>query len=153
MKRIIMGALILLLAQASNATMYKLSDKVEEFGKWQILKTIDPMTDKASCMGVYDKNSDIQISKYMFLISMNRKGGVKYITNRIDEGDVKVSEATQTERLNDYVVFEDEAFYPLLESKRFRVKIDTVLNKEVMFDFDMEGFKKAVDYLRQPECN
>ncbi|TXH66746.1 MAG: hypothetical protein E6Q83_19780 [Thiothrix sp.] len=153
MKRIITGALIFLLTSTSNATMYRLSDKVEEFGKWQILKTVDPMTDKASCMGIYDKNLDIQIDKYSFLISMNKKGGVKYITNRIDEGDVKINEATQTERLNDYAVFEDEAFYPLLESKRFRVKIDTVLKKEVMFDFDMDGFKKAVDYLRQPECN
>lgn len=154
MKRIITGLLLASFAITANATTITMADKVKDFNKWSMLKVKDSLTDKVSCIGVYEDNLNVQLYKDMLTI-INEVGGVKYITSRIDDGKVSVEEASRLERKVDAAIFNSSVFSSILEGKRLRVRIDPIasLAEEKDFDFDMTGAKEAVEYIKSSECN
>lgn len=110
--------------------------------KWEVRRSIDTMTDKVSCTGIYDSDYGVQLSDDTLFIRI--QGGVSGVTLRFgDQPADKLRLPTQIEKKMSTVVIDGSQFNRLLGSNRLRLQAITVLDRVVEKDLDLTGLLAA----------
>jgi hypothetical protein len=116
-------------------------------GDWSVLRTVDQMTDKTSCTGIYKSDYGIQLTDDELYIKV--RGGIKGVVLRFgDQPAEKMRLATKSEQNISSIDVEGSAFEKLLGSSRLRAQVLTVLGNVVDFDVDLNGLPAAVENIR-----
>jgi len=127
---------------------------VAKVGKWSVRVTVDSMTDSKSCTGLYNDKFDVQLNDGHLYVSLRGRGGVSGIVLRFDEEPAKpLRLPTEMEKRIDIVDIEGEDFQKILESKRLRVRVLTVLNSLVDEDISLGELKETLAVISGPKCN
>jgi hypothetical protein len=122
-----------------------LNDDKEVFksGNWKVLRSNDPMTDKAVCTGIYKDRYAIQLSETALYIRVS--GGIESIKLRFDGAEPQsLKPAREIEKKIRSIVIEGSDFTQLKSSSRFRVQIGTLVSGVVDEDIDLNGFNEAL---------
>ena len=139
------------LARAKDA---KPDPSISKIGNWSIHLSIDPMTDSKSCTGLYNGKFDVQLNEGHLYISLRGRGGVSGIVLRFDDEPARpLRLPTEMEKRIDIVDIEGEDFQKLLDSKRLRVQVLTVLNSLVDEDISLVNLKEALTVISGPKCS
>jgi hypothetical protein len=119
---------------------------------WAVQADVDPMTDKKRCVAVYLKRPRIQASTDDFFIDMKGRGGVAMYRVRVDDRPADdVRNATSDEKELDVLML--RYYFPeLYAGKRLRVQIHALLNNVEEEDVDLNGFRHAVDFMKEKGC-
>jgi hypothetical protein len=119
---------------------------------WAVRADVDPMTDKKRCFAVYVKRPRIQASIDDFFIDMKGRGGVAMYRVRIDDRPADdARSATSDEKELDVLML--RYYLPeLYAGKRLRVQIHALLNNIEEEDVDLNGFRNAVDFMKEIGC-
>jgi len=149
------AAFVLFSAPASMIVAQDLgkAERVHSPGNWIVLRTKDPMTDKASCVAIYRGNYGVQLTDKSFYISYRRRGGVSSYRVRFDDGPAsQMLLASDTERQISAIGLSPAEFRLLLAAKRLRVSTFTALGTVVDDDLDLEGIAEAHAFLGSGQC-
>jgi hypothetical protein len=123
-------------------------------GKWSVSRSLDKMTDKPSCTGIYEDDWKTQLSGSGFYINYRGRGGVKAVTLRFgEEPALPLRSATAAERSISAVIIRGEDFDTLLHSSRLRAQVFTVLDHIVVEDVDLSDIGGAYKVITDdPRC-
>lgn len=133
----------------ASAPVAKREGIVFKSGAWQVIKKIDPMTDKATCTSLYRGEWKIQGAADSMYVSYQGRGGIKAYTLRVDEDPAdKMRLASDTEKKLRFADLQ-HSFARIYNSTRVRLQTITVLDSILTDDIDMQGFKAATDYVQQ----
>lgn len=107
------------------------------------------MTDKKVCTAIHKGDWKIQGSAQELFISMKGRGGVRGYTVRIDDATAKSLQlATDSEKAISAVNL-TPYFDEIYGATRLRVQINSLISGIVVEDIDLNGFKEAIDFIRQ----
>lgn len=116
-------------------------------GSWSVVRTIDAMSDKTDCTGIYKGDRSIQLTDDTLFISV--AGGLEGITVRYGEQPAeRLRLATDIEKRIRAVSISGNGFQKLLGSERLRVQVSTMVRGIKTFDLDLSGLNAAVDNIR-----
>jgi len=118
-------------------------------GDWSIRQSSDSMTDKKSCVALYKDRFDVQISANSFSISFRGKGGVKFITYRLDENQPINRLPTEIEKDLSVLFFEGSEFQKVISAKRIRVQILSVLDRIIDEDIDLKDVEELIPIITE----
>lgn len=120
------------------------------FHGWEVRTSINPMTDKKTCVALMRGNSRIQASPNMLAISFQKKGGVRGYEYRLDDGPVSVPQvATTTEMKIGAVMLKEPIFTEVLSSQRLRIQVIPIVGTGLQFeDINTKGLADAVKHMR-----
>lgn len=137
----------ILIGAAATAGTLAGAPVVFRSGEWSVLRTIDQMTDKTSCTGIYKDEYSIQLTDDELYVKV--RGGVKGVILRFgDQPAEKLRLATKSEETISSIDIEGNEFTKLLGSTRLRMQVMTVLRTVVDFDIDLTGMAAAVENIR-----
>jgi hypothetical protein len=126
---------------------------VAKYGKWSVRRTLDPMTDKASCTGLYENRFDIQLSEDVCFIGERGKGGVQAITLRFDDQPARPMQlANDTEKDVGAIGVRGDDFQELLTANRLRYQIPLMIGGLDNGDLDLNGLAAAHQVITGPKC-
>lgn len=126
-----------------QAQSLKDAQPVFKSGNWTILRSIDPMTDKINCTGIYKSNYGVQLVSDTLYI--NVRGGIKSITLRFGENPAQpLRLAQEIEKAADAVVIDGNDFSQTLQTNRLRVRVLTLVRGVLTEDLDTTGIQAAV---------
>ena len=115
-------------------------------GKWSVLRTVDSMTDKTDCTGIYDGDYNVQLVKDRLFLRV--KGGPQTFRYRFDEEPpVATKFVSDAERRIDLLQIEGEDFQRLLRAHRLRYSVYNLLNRTVEGDMTLAGVAEAVQHI------
>jgi hypothetical protein len=117
-------------------------------GSWHVNKKRDAMTDKMDCTALYQGAWKIQGDASTFYVGLKGRGGVSAYKLRIDDdAPDSLKLASDVERRISAADL-TYSFGRILNAKRVRIQVQTILDTIVVEDIDMTGFKEAVDYIK-----
>ena len=123
-------------------------------GEWSVRRGKDSMTDKPSCTGLFRNRYDIQLNEKAFFLSLKGRGGVDVYTLRFDdEPPLEMRGASDIEKSMGTMVLSGADFNKLLDAKRLRVRVSTILDSIVEEDINLTGLKEAEQYIASSECH
>lgn len=123
-------------------------------GNWTIMRSLDAMTDKQSCVAIYKDDPTIQLTDDSFAIGMRGKGGVSSYYLRINDQPAQgLSLASRLEKDVSAMLIEGARFQEIAQANRVRVRVLTILSTTTDFDIDMAGFAEVQPILAGAECN
>ena len=100
------------------------------------------MTDKVSCTGVHKTGPKVQLSDDGFYVSV--QGGVKGVKVRYDDNPAEgMRLGTDMEKKIGAVMFTGGDFQKVLQSKRVRLQVMTILDRVSESDLDITGIVDA----------
>jgi hypothetical protein len=136
--------LAVLLPSASLANL-STAPIVFESGNWTVRRTIDTMTDKASCTGIYNNNFRIQLTEKELYIVV--RGSLQAYKFRFDDRPPSnmILADDMEKRLNTIIIRAN--FKKALGSNRLRVSASTYSSSED-FDIDLTGMADAVETIK-----
>ncbi len=112
------------------------------------------MTDKPSCTGLFRNRYDIQLNENAFFLSLKGRGGVDVYTLRFDdEPPLEMRGASDIEKSMGTMVLSGADFNKLLDAKRLRVRVSTILDSIVEEDINLTGLKEAEQYIASSQCH
>jgi hypothetical protein len=145
----LLGGLFLVLPGFADAPKHK---EVFRSGEWVVMESMNPMTDKASCVALHNGNWKIQANPGKFFISLRGRGGVEgYVLRFGDAPAEEVRLANDSEKKLSSIIIEKE-FDRLLASDRLRVQVLTILQNTVFEDIGLNGFKASVEHMKEKSC-
>lgn len=111
------------------------------------------MTDKTICIGLYKDREDIQLSEDHLWINLRGRGGVSLVTLRFDDNPAKLPRlASDMEQRVSAVKISGSEFQELLQSRRLRAQVLTILDTIVEEDIDLTGLNEAFAVIQSPQC-
>lgn len=118
---------------------------VFESGNWTVRRTIDAMTDKASCTGIYNNNLRIQLTERELFISV--RGSLRAYKFRFDDRPASnLILADDMEKRLDTIIIRAN-FKKALGSSRLRVNASTYSSSKD-YDLDLTGIADAVENIK-----
>lgn len=148
MKKIALVAL--LLASATTLTFgqgLKSAPTVFTSGKWKVVRTTDPMTDKPDCTGIFENNYSTQLTESALYIGV--RGGISSIKYRFDEEEPQgVRLPTDIEKRADTAILEGSDFGRALRSTRLRVQFLTLVRGVQVVDIDTTNMMDALENIK-----
>lgn len=138
---------IFLLAFSGFASAQSLgqSPTIGTFGNWRVVRSVNQMTDKATCTGLLQASAEfdsVQLSQDSLYIKI--RGGLQGVTLRFDEQQPrKMRLATKTEKAIRSIEIMDEEFNAVQESTRLRFSVLTLVAGIVEGSLDVTGIKDA----------
>jgi hypothetical protein len=111
-------------------------------GNWSVLRDVDAMTDKISCIGIYKKDSSIQLGAADLFISI--AGGIESVKLRFgDEPAQPMRLVSKSEKDIRAVDIEGADFDAVLRAKRIRYVVLTLVAGIKEGDLDLAGIQQA----------
>lgn len=112
-------------------------------GNWKVLRSLDAMTDKVQCTGIYKENYSIQLAQDELYVSVS--GGIQGVTLRFDEqSPLSMRLATKMEKEIRSVIISGTEFTQLTQSKRLRLQVSTLVSGLHNDDLDLTGLNEAL---------
>jgi hypothetical protein len=135
-------------AAAAPTTKALKEGEVFKAGSWHVAQKLDAMTDKKSCTALYQGAWTIQGTTDTLYVSLSGRGGVKAYWLRID--DEPADELRLASDIERKISAADlgHSFNRIINSKRVRLQVSTILSTLLVEDINMAGFKEAVDYMK-----
>lgn len=125
----------------------------QPIGPWQVVRTVDAMTDARRCMAIYNGHYDVQLTAESLAINYRGRGGVSSYRYRLDDAPAAELElATRIEREISAIVIRGNRYQAMLGAHRVRVQALTVLDSSVLDDIDMSRSAEVITVLTGPEC-
>lgn len=116
-------------------------------GAWSVHKSVDAMTDKVSCTGIYKKQYGIQLTDNA--LYLNVRGGVRGVTLRFGNQKAQGQRlATEMEKSIGSVIIKDGEFKKVLGSDRLRSQVLTYLDTLDNKDINLTGAPVVVQFIR-----
>lgn len=143
---------ILVLLQATHlpgahAQGFRNSTVTLQAGDWQVFRTPDPMSDKASCTGIYRGNFRVQLVEHKLYLGVI--GGIESVTLRFgDQPAQDLRLPTQLERGVRAVIIEGAEFAALQSAPRLRYRVGTLINGLVDGDIDLTALPRVLEHIR-----
>lgn len=116
---------------------------------WTVYRNIDGMTDKLSCVAIHKMNWIIQANQDVMYINMRGRGGVSAYKIRLDSA--KPSNLLIAKGGSSVITLKNE-FPAILQSKRLRLEILTILDRVLLEDISLSGLQEAVNYMKTNDC-
>jgi hypothetical protein len=141
-------------ALISGAQGQGLGKKVGQQGGWTIYRSQDAMTDQISCVATYKKDLSVQLSTDNLGFNLNGKGGVSGYTYRLD--DTPATEMLLPSKIEGQagvVILGKEKFSQVMQAKRLRMQVLTVLSSMVNYDIDLKESAAVIAFLGGPKCS
>lgn len=115
---------------------------------WTVNEKNDAMTDRKSCTALYKGGWTYQGTEKTLYISLRGRGGVKSYSVRIDDSPPNnLQLASEMEKKLSAIDL--APYFPqLLEAKRLRVQVLTILDSVLVEDIDLNGFKDAIEKVK-----
>jgi hypothetical protein len=144
---LLLASCLILGHQISSAQSLKDAPTTLRVGNWAVLRTIDPMTDKVDCTGIYKSNFGVQLNSRALYIKIS--GGIESITLRFGENPPEQTRFPQKiEKDVSTVIVDGIDFSRALETSRIRLQVLTLIKGLTTFDFDVTGIATAVEHIR-----
>ena len=123
-------------------------------GNWAVHRSVDPMTDKPTCTGIYHNDWNYQLNEKAFYISVRGRGGVKAVRLRFGDSPAQgLRLASETEGEVSAVIVAGTDFSSFLKSPRLRAEIATVLDNAINEDLDLTGVSDVHNFMStSPQC-
>ena len=142
---ILIGAVLVVVsgtsAQSANLAQ---APVIAKYGKWSVRRELDPMTDKANCIALYENRFDVQVTEEDCYISESGKGGVQSITLRFDDQPPEEMQlASDTEQTVGAIGIHSSDFQKLLIANRLRYQILRVVDGLDNGELDLNGLAAA----------
>ncbi len=148
----ILASSLVLASSPAKADLNK-APIIAKSGNWSVRRGTDLMTDKKSCVALYQQRFDIQVNEGDFWFDVRGKGGVQGFTYRIDdEASSKMQIPTEIEKNIGAAHIEGSEFAHLLSAKRLRMQVLTILDSLIEADIDLKGLSEMHRTLSGPEC-
>jgi len=117
-------------------------------GKWKVVRSVDNMTDKIDCIGIYGNDYSIQLTDHTLYAAI--KGGIKGIEMRFDDDPVKpLRLPTSMEEKVGTVIINGSDFSSALKSMRLRIQVSTLVKGIQFKDIDTKDMMAALDNIKQ----
>jgi hypothetical protein len=115
-------------------------------GNWTVLRSVDTMTDKVSCTGIYKSNYGVQLAQDKLFVRIS--GGIQSVTLRFGENPPQnLRLAQDMEKKVNSVIIEGSEFRQVLETARLRVQVLTLIRGVATEDLDTTGIQAAVEHI------
>jgi len=112
-------------------------------GNWKILRTLDQMTDKVDCTGIYKDDYGTQLTDDSLFLPV--KGGIQGVTLRFGELPAEpLRLASDMEKKVGFVVITGSDFSKLLANGKLRFQISTLVNGINSGELDLTGVNEAL---------
>ena len=146
--RIALGLILALAASTSSAQSLKDSQVAMTRGDWKVLRSVDQMTDKTSCTGIYKENYGIQLSSENLFIKID--GGIQSATLRFDENPPsRLRLATELEKKLRALTISGSDFNQLRTARRLRYQSGTLVSGIQSGEIDLTDFAPVLDSIQQ----
>ena len=146
MRKFLVAAIAAVVMANSHANL-KEAEKAGTFGKWVVLRSIDKMTDKVSCTGIYGTDYSVQLSAQSMYISV--RGGIETVTLRYgDSPALPFRLPSDMEKKLSTIILTGSDYTDVISSTRLRGQGATLVRGMYDFDYDMTGAADAVEHIR-----
>lgn len=146
MKKIAAFAALLLAATGASADL-STAERAGTFGQWEVLRDIDKMTDKVSCVGIYRSDKKIQLAEDGMYIAVS--GGIESVTLRFGSDQARPMRlAKKMEKDVRAVMLEGEEFQGAIGADRLRMQVLTLVSGLKEYDLNMSGASQAVEHIK-----
>lgn len=142
-------------SQASAQSISKM-DVIMVEGDWELRSAKNDFTDETACVIVKKDDFSVQLASNEFSVSMRGKGGVGSFYYRIDEGEPSSTILPDDNNYIDFNNADTDLFSPekgtfdrIIQGKRLRLQVLTVLDTVEYFDFNLAGISTL--YVRMSE--
>ena len=116
-------------------------------GNWTVLRSVDTMTDKVSCTGIYKANIGVQLARDRLFVKI--AGGIQSVTLRFGEDPPQGLRLPQDmEKKVNSVIIEGNEFRQALETARLRVQVLTLVRGVATEDLDTTGIQAAAEHIQ-----
>ena len=116
-------------------------------GNWSVLRSVDTMTDKVRCTGIYRSNYGVQLAAAAMYVKIS--GGIQSVTLRFGEDAPQAMRLPEKmEKEVNTVIIEGREFSQAVETNRLRIQALTLVRGMATEDLDVTGIKEAVDHIR-----
>lgn len=147
MRRSSMLAALALVCSAVHGQGLSNAQPTLTVGNWTTLASIDAMTDKVRCTGVYKSDYSVQVGADALYIRV--RGGVDTVTLRFGDQPPKALRlASRMEKDLGSVIIENSDFQTAQETNRLRVQVLTILKNVVTLDLDTTGLQETAAHIR-----
>ncbi|WP_343739645.1 hypothetical protein [Delftia tsuruhatensis] len=117
-----------------------------KFGEWRVLQSVDKMTDKIDCTGVYGSGFETQLSSDAMYIRVS--GGIQSVTLRYGDDPARPMRlASKLEKDGRMVLLENDEFRSAVHSNRLRIQVLTLVSGVKDFDLDTSGVDEAIKHI------
>lgn len=135
-------AICLLLASTAHGQSLKDSPQVFESGNWSVVRSVDAMTDKVSCTGLYKKSPDVQLSSTGLYIVV--PGGIQSVKLRFDdEPALEMRLPTEMEKKVRAIILDGSFHQRVIASARLRYESLTAVRGLASGNLDLTGIQEA----------
>jgi hypothetical protein len=142
-------SILMLIAASNGASAQSLKDSPTtlKVGSWSVLRSVDSMTDKVSCTGIYKSNYGIQLTPKALYVKV--AGGIQSVTLRFNEEPPLAMRLPQKmEKDVGTVIIDGREFSQAVESSRIRLQALTLVRGLASEDLDTTGIKAAFEHIR-----
>lgn len=148
-RKAIVPILSLFLIGICNTASANLSTQpvVYRSGVWEVRKSVDPMTDKVTCTGVYGKEFGYQVTDDSLFLRV--RGGVKSVTLRYGNNQPERLRlpSSMEEKMN-FIILEGGEFRKLLSVNRLRTQALTYIRGIDSKDINITGINDVVTFIK-----
>jgi hypothetical protein len=128
-------------ALGSGTAVAALGEVIATFGKWDVRRSVDMMTDEVTCIATHHDGNNIQLYDDVLYISVRGSPrGFKYRLDNKSPSDMQL--VSDTERQIGAISLRGSQFRQVLQSSRLRVQIVTYSAMK-KFDLELAGIKSA----------
>lgn len=148
MKRFAYG--LALLAVIAPASAQSLKDAAVAFskGNWKVLRSVDPMTDKTSCTGIYNGDYSIQLTPDTLFVSIS--GGIESVLLRYDDQPpARMRLATEMEKKIRSMIISGNSFSQLTTAGRLRYQAATMVSGIKTGEIELTDFNAVLANIQQ----
>lgn len=137
---------VLLLCASVNGEDLRAAKPTLKVGNWTVLRTMDAMTDKVECTGIYKSNYGIQLAGNRLFVTV--AGGIQAVTLRFGEAPPEAMRLViKREKELGAVIIDGADFFRALTTTRVLVQILTLVRGVKIEDIDTAGMQSAVDHI------
>lgn len=143
----LIAAVALIASQPCNAQSLKDGQPTLKTGNWTVVRSIDPMTDKVSCTGIYKTDYRVQLSEKALFVNIS--GGLQYVILRFGDSPPQPMRLPQAiEKDTGAVMIDGADFTQALNTTRLRVEVLTLVRGLKREDLDITGIQSAIEHIR-----
>ena len=147
MRRAVVVLSLLAACVIPAAAALKDAKKTLTVGNWAVLQDKDLMTDKIDCTGIWKGNFQVQLSEVGFYFGV--PGGIQSVTLRFDDEPAEsLRLATKIEKDIRSVILEGSDLKRVLEAKRLRYQVSTLVRGLQQGEMDLTGIKEAYEHIK-----
>lgn len=148
MRNFVYGLAMLLFVGSAGAQSLKDATVAFSKGNWKVLRSVDPMTDKTSCTGIYDNDYSIQLTPDTLYVSVS--GGIESVLLRYDDQPpARMRLATDMEKKIRSMIISGGLFGQLSSTRRLRYQASTLVSGIKTGEIDLTDFNAALSNIQQ----